>query len=189
MNPISLRRVAWVLASAGMVAVAAAGEAPAPALDVAKSKVSATFKQEGVPVEAPFGKFSGSISYDPKNVAAATALVEVETASLDIGEEAYNAEVRKPAWFDTAKHPKASFRSTAIKATSPTSFTATGTLTVKGRVLTINVPVTVKTTGGTTAFDGAYNFSRKAFGVGDPIWDDVLEDQVVVKFHLVSVAR
>lgn len=183
MNSIALRCGLMALVLAG--AAAAAG---APALDVAKSRVSATFKQEGVPVESPFHKFSGAISYDPKNVAAATALIEVETASMDIGEEAYNAEVRKAAWFDSAKFPKASFRSTAIKATSANAFTATGTLTVKGRMLTINVPVTVKTTGNTTAFDGAYNFSRKAFGIGDPIWEDVLEDQVVVKFHLVTAA-
>ncbi len=185
MNPgSSLRRMIGVLAS--VVAVSAI--AAQPALDVAKSSVTATFKQEGVPVESPFRKFSGNISYDPANVAAATALIEVDTGSLDIGDPAYNAEVQKPAWFDSARFPKASFRSTSIKA-STTGFNATGTLTVKGRVLTITVPVTVRTAGNATTFDGTYNFSRKAFGIGDPIWNDVLEDQVVVRFRLVNAAR
>ncbi len=181
----SLRLTIGALAATvAMHAVAAA-----PVLDVAKSSVTATFKQEGVPVESPFRKFSGSISYDPANVAAATALIEVETASLDIGDAAYNAEVRKPAWFDTAHYPKASFRSTSIKPNGTNGFTATGALTVKGRVLTITVPVTVKTAGNVTTFDGTYNFSRKAFGVGDPVWNDVLEDQVVVRFRLVNAVR
>jgi hypothetical protein len=28
--------------------------------------------------------------------------------------------------------------------------------------------------------------SRKAFGIGDPIWEDAIDDKVTVKFHLVG---
>ncbi len=102
----------------------------------------ATFRQEGVAVDTPFTRFTGKISYDAKNVAAATAVVEVETASLDFGDPGYNAEVAKKAWFDSASYPKGVFKSTAIKAVSATRFDATGTLTLKGKVQTITVPVT-----------------------------------------------
>ncbi len=149
-----------------------------------KSTVVATFKQEGVAVDSPFTRFTGKISYDPKNVAAAGATLDVETASLDIGDPGYNAEVAKKSWFDSATYPKATFRSTAIKAVSATRFDATGTLTIKGKVQTITVPVTVAATGN--AFDGTFVISRKAFGIGDPVWDEVLEDKVTVKFHLVG---
>lgn len=151
-----------------------------------KSTVVATFRQEGVAVDSPFTRFSGRISYDPSNVGAATALIEVETASLDIGDAAYNAEVARKSWFDSGTHPKGVFRSTAIKPVNATRFDATGTLTIKGKVQTITVPVTMSTTPAGTVFDGSFTISRKAFGIGDPIWEDVLEDKVVVKFHLVG---
>ncbi len=151
-----------------------------------KSTVIATFKQQGVAVDSPFTRFSGKIGYDAKNVGAATALLEVETASLDIGDPAYNAEVARKSWFDSATYPKGVFRSTAIKPVAANRFDATGTLTIKGRMQTITVPVTVATTPAGNAFDGSFTISRKAFGIGDPIWEDALDDKVVVKFHLVG---
>lgn len=151
-----------------------------------KSTVTATFKQEGVAVDTPFTAFKGSINYDPANVAASTALIEVDMASLDIGDPGYNAEVRKKSWFDSATYPKGVFKSTAIKAGAPGRFQATGTLTVKGRVLTITVPVAVSATAAGPVFDGSFVMSRKAFGIGDPIWEDAIDDKVTVKFHLVG---
>jgi polyisoprenoid-binding protein YceI len=151
-----------------------------------KSTLRATFKQEGVAVESPFTSFKGVINYDAKNVAAATALIEVDMASLDLGDPAYNAELRKKSWFDSAAFPKGVFKSTAIKAVNAGRFDATGTLTVKGKVLTITVPVTVSITPAGPVFDGSFVMSRKAFGIGDPIWADVVEDKVTVKFHLVG---
>lgn len=151
-----------------------------------KSTLVATFRQAGVDVDSPFTRFSGKISYDAANVAASSAVIEVETASLDIGDPAYNAEVAKKSWFDAATHPKGVFRSTAIKPVSATRFEATGTLTIKGRTANLTVPVTVGTGPAGTTFDGNFAISRKTFGIGDPIWDEVLEDRVVVKFHLVG---
>ena len=151
-----------------------------------KSTVTATFKQEGVAVDCPFTAFKGTISYDPANVAASTALLEVDMASLDIGDPGYNAEVRKKSWFDSAAFPKGVFKSTAIKPGAAGKFEATGTLTIKGRVLTIVVPVVVGNTPAGTVFDGSFVMSRKAFGIGDPIWEDAIDDKVTVKFHLVG---
>jgi polyisoprenoid-binding protein YceI len=151
-----------------------------------KGTVVATFKQEGVAVDSPFTRFKGMISYDPKNVGASTALIEVETASLDIGDPAYNAEVARKSWFDSATYPTGEFRSTAIKPLAANRFEATGTLTIKGRTQTISVPVSVATTADGFVFDGSFAISRKAFGIGAATWDGVLEDQVVVKFHLVG---
>lgn len=152
----------------------------------AGSTVTAAFKQEGAEVASPFTRFTGRISYDPANVAAATALIEVETGSYDIGDPAYNAEVRKKAWFDSTAFPKAQFKSTAVKAGAQGGFEATGQLTLKGRVQTVTVPVKVSTGPKGTAFDGSFAISRKAFGIGDPIWDGTLEDKVLIKFHLVG---
>jgi len=152
----------------------------------AGSKVTATIKQEGVEVESPFTKFTGRIVYDPAKVATSTALIEVETGSFDFGDAGYNAEVRKKAWFDSTTYPKAKFQSTSIKPGAAGGFQATGQLTAKGKALTITVPVKVSSSPAGTVFDGSFAMSRKAFGIGDPVWEGTVDDKVIVKFHLVG---
>jgi len=164
-----------------MMVVAASGD-----LDSAKSTVIATFKQEGVKVDANFKKFSGHITYDSANVAASHATIEVETGSLDLGGEEYNAEVRKKSWFDSATYPKAVFQSTAIKAESADKFVATGTLTLKGKAVNVSVPVAVQASSASTSYDGSVVISRAAFGIGSADWNDVVDDKVNVRFHLVA---
>ncbi|MGE0115712.1 MAG: YceI family protein [Steroidobacteraceae bacterium] len=155
-------------------------------VDAGKSTITATFKQEGVPVEAAFRKFTGNIQYDPAKPAAATAVLEVDTGSFDMGDESYNDEVRKKAWFDSTAYPKATFRSTQVKPGAADKFDATGALTIKGKVATITLPITVKRVGNTATYSGNFVVSRAMFGIGDPSWNDVLDDKVSVRFNLVT---
>jgi polyisoprenoid-binding protein YceI len=180
----SLARPATAFALATLAAAAVfAAEA---GLDAAHSTLVATFKQEGVAVDAPFHAFSGVIHFDPAKPTAATAAIDVQTASFDIGDPAYNAEVAKPAWLDSGHYPQATFRSTAIKVLAPGKLEASGTLTLKGRALAVTVPITQAGKGAQATFDGSLVISRKAFGIGDATWDDVLDDKVLVKFHVVG---
>ena len=131
-----------------------------------------------------------ALGLDPAKVAASTALLEVETGSFDFGDPGYNAEVRKKSWFDSATYPKAKFQSTAIKPGAAGTFTAAGTLTLKGRVLTVNVPVKVAPGAkGGFVFDGSFAISRKAFGIGDPVWEGTVDDKVTIKFHLTGAKQ
>jgi polyisoprenoid-binding protein YceI len=176
-------RAVFLVVTAALTAVAMAADA---GINTAKSTVIATFRQENVPVDAPFKKFSGKISYDAAKPESSSAQVTVDMSSLDIGDEAYNAEVRKPAWFDAAHFPQGAFTSTSIKPGAAGHFVATGTLTIKGKTVTVVVPITSQTVGNSASFDGSVDISRKAFGIGDPAWADVLDDKVHVRFHLVN---
>jgi polyisoprenoid-binding protein YceI len=181
MQPVKRILGVTLLAASGLLMAAPIAVGPA-----GKSTLTATFKQQGAAVENPFTRWSGQVDYDPRNVAAATARIEVEMASYDIGDPAYSAELARKPWFDTATHPKGSFRSTAIKPVTATRFDATGTLTLKGKSQTITVPVTVATGAAGTTFDGSFNISRKAYGIGDPVWDSSIDDSITIKFHLVG---
>jgi polyisoprenoid-binding protein YceI len=176
------RSICLVLSALAAVAVLAADSG----INLAQSSIVATFRQENVPVDAPFRKFSGSIHYDPAHPDASSAALAVDVTSFDIGDAGYNAEVGKPAWFDSAHFPQATFRSTAIKPGAAGHFDATGTLTIKGRAQTLTVAISVQRAGAGNAFDGGFDLSRKAFGIGDPSWADVLDDKVRVRFHLLS---
>ncbi len=176
-----LNRAAAALAAAGLALTASAAERN---INAAASSLVATFRQQHVPVDAPFRRFSGTISYDATRPEATSATLAVDVDSLDLGDADASAELRKPAWFDYARYPRASFQSTAARHGAAGQLEISGTLTIKGR----SQPVTVTVQPGAApgAFDGSFEISRKAFGIGDPAWDGVLDDQVRVRFHIVA---
>ncbi len=93
--------------------------------------------------------------------------------------------MRKPAWFDSAKFPKATFDASGLKPLGGQKYEASGTLNLKGKTQALTVPVSVKSEGGVTAFDGTVTISRAYFNIGDAEWKDTVADPVSVKFHLV----
>lgn len=177
------RSIAALVALMGLVS-APAGFAAERAIDATKSSISAEFTQIGVPVNAPFKKFSGSVDLDPAKSAEARAHFDIDTASFDIGDDDYNAEVRKPEWFDSAKFPKASFVASGLKPTTPGNFEASGKLSLKGKTVELKVPVTAKTEAGLTTYSGTVSISRKAFAIGGAGWDDTVEDTVKIRFRI-----
>lgn len=154
-------------------------------VQLAQSSLVATFRQQRVPVDAAFKKFSGSIAYDAAEPATTTATLSVDMTSLDVGDDDTNAEVRKPAWFDSAHYPLATFRATTVVPRVGGGFDASGPLTIKGQTRPVTVTVTVARRGAATSFDGSFGLSRKAFAIGDPAWAGLLDDEVRVHFHLV----
>jgi polyisoprenoid-binding protein YceI len=156
--------------------------------DPAQTTVSATFKQMNVPVESKFKKYTIAIDYDPAKPDASKATVEVETASLDLGDKDYNAEVAKKEWFNSAQFPKATFASTAIKAAGAGKLNVTGKLTIKGKTADVTFPMTVKTEGAKQVFDGALPIKRLAFNIGEGEWKDttMVADDVTIKFHVTA---
>ena len=180
------RSIALMVSATALATALVAGAAGNPGIDPTKSTITVTFRQENVPVDAPFKRFNGRIDYDPALPTASKAALEITTGSLDLGSEDYNSEVRKQAWFDSGTYPTATFISTAIKPGAPGHFDATGVLTLKGKTQTLTVPVSVGKAGTSTSFDGELTISRAYFAIGDKDWNDVLDDKVRVKFHIIA---
>jgi len=173
---------------AALLAVAAAASAAVLKTDPAKSSVSAVFKQMNVPIESKFKKHNIVIDYNAAAPDTSKATVEIETASLDLGEADMNAEVAKKDWFNSAQFPKATFVSTAIKSAGPGKLNVSGKLTIKGKAADVTFPITVKAEGGKQVFDGALPIKRLAFNVGEGEWKDtgMVADEVTIKFHVVA---
>ena len=71
----------------------AAFSASANAADTAaaaKNSVTAVFKQMNVPVEGRFNRFNADVHFDPAKIAAASAKIDVDVASFDLGSPEYN---------------------------------------------------------------------------------------------------
>lgn len=174
------------LLAVGMLSTAAM----AAPIDASKSTISSTGKQLGVAVTGAFKKFSGDVTFNPAQPATGSAKIDVDVASYDMGMPDYNKNLLTPEWFDAAKFPKATFRSTSIKG-SGSNFTVTGQFTLKGKVQNVSFPVVVKTVGATQVFDGTLTVKRTAFGVGSGDWADtsVVADDVAIKFHIVAPVK
>ncbi len=155
-------------------------------IDTAKSRVTASFTQMNVPVEAVFTQVSGFINFDAVHPEKASTSIEVATSSFDLGDADYNAEARKPEWLASGSYPKASFVSSAIKPLGDDNYLATGTLLLKGRSIAVQVPVRIGHPAAAISFDGSLQISRKAFAIGDASWNEVLADPVTIKFHIVQ---
>jgi len=190
MSPRSYLHIAHTLRRSLGVALlglsAAAVLAADGTINLAQSSITATFRQQNAPVEATFKKFSGSIVYDAARPAATVATLSVDMNSLEIGDADTEAEVRKPAWFDSAHYPQATFRATTVTPGAGGGFQASGPLTIKGKTQTVSVSVTVQRSAGVNAFEGRFALSRKAFGIGDPSWEGMLDDTVQVHFRLLA---
>ncbi|MBY0239021.1 MAG: YceI family protein [Burkholderiaceae bacterium] len=156
--------------------------------DAAKSSVSATFKQMNVPVESKFKKHNIVIDYNDKSPEASKATVEIDTASLDLGDADMNKEVAKKEWFNSSQFPKATFTSTSIKSAGAGKLTVTGKLTIKGKAADVSFPLNVKADGKNQIFDGALPIKRLAFSIGEGEWKDtsMVADEVTIKFHVVT---
>lgn len=178
--------VAAALATAGLAANLAWAQ-----IDAAKSSVTATAKQIGVPMEGKFKKFDATVDFDPAKLATSSAKVEIDVSTFEIGDAETTKEVKGKDWFDAAKYPKAVFQSTSIKAGAAGKYDVAGKLTIKGKTVDVTIPATYKQDGGAQVFDGVLPIKRTAFNIGDGEWKDtsVVADDVQIKFHLVTPAR
>ncbi len=157
-------------------------------VDTAKSAVSATFRQMGVPVDAKFNKFVAQLDYDAARPESAKATVEIDVASFDLGDPDYNSEVRKKEWFNAAQFPKATFTATKIRAAGAGKLEVGGKLTLKGKTADVSFPMTVKKEGSAQLFEGSLPIRRLAFGIGEGEWKDtsIVADEVVIRFRVLA---
>lgn len=146
------------------------------------SEIAFTTRQMGVPVEGRFTAWQAQLRFDPRNPAAGSVSFDIETGSASFGAAETETEVKKPDWFHVVKFPRASFRSTAIKAAGPGRYEVAGQLTIKGRAREVTVPVTLN---GAIA-SGSFAIKRLAFDIGSGDWADtsMVADEVQVRFKL-----
>jgi polyisoprenoid-binding protein YceI len=174
--------------TAALLGVALAASAAPLKTDPAKSSVSAVFKQMNVPVESAFKKFSAAIDYDAAKPELAKASVEIDTASLDVGDPDMNKEVAKKDWFNSAQYPKATFVSSSIKPVAPGKLTVSGKLSIKGKSVDVSFPLTVRNEAGKQVFEGALPIKRLVFNIGEGEWKDtsMVADDVIIKFRVTA---
>jgi polyisoprenoid-binding protein YceI len=63
-------------------------------------------------VKGAFSKVTGTISYDPTNLATSSVDAVIDTSTVDTRQPQRDADLRSPNFFDVAKYPTIEFKST-----------------------------------------------------------------------------
>jgi polyisoprenoid-binding protein YceI len=152
----------------------------------AQSEVAFVTRQMGVPVDGRFKKFDAQINLDPKKPEAGSVAFSIDTGSASLGVPESDAEMPKAGWFNVAKFPQATFKSTAIKGLGNGKFEVAGKLDIKGSTRDVVVPVQITQSNGQSTATGSFVIKRLDFKIGEAEWTDttVVANDVTVKFKL-----
>ena len=189
-----------VLAVAGILAaVTPALAAPeAFAIDPAHSGVAFSIRHLFSRVPGRFTKFEGKIVVDRDDYTKSSVEVSIDAASIDTNEPARDKHLKSPDFFDAAKFPKLTFKSTKVSQAGTNKLSVDGNLTIRGvsKPVTLDVDVLGYGPGYGGRFLGGFEaktkINRQDFGVA---WNDLIEgggavlgDEVEIKLN-VEAAR
>lgn len=180
-----------LVAVAGALLPQTAMPAAAQAVLYDKSRITCVSRQENVPVEAQFRKFTAQIVFDPARPEAGKAQIEIDMDSFDVGFADFNDEAKTKNWFDVRNFPRATFVSASMRVLGGGRFDVRGPLTIKGRTHEVVAPFTYKEDAGTGAFEGAFTIKRLQYNIGEGAWrdTDTVADNVQIKFRIVVAVR
>jgi len=83
-------------------------------------------------VRGEFGKVSGTVKFDPANLADSSITAEIDVHSINTREPDRDKHLKSPDFFDAANHPTIRFQSKKIEPDGPGEYKVTGDLTIRG---------------------------------------------------------
>ena len=128
-------------------------------------------------VDGRFDKFSGTLEYDPANVAASKVRIVIDAASIDTNQRTRDDHLRSADFLDTEKFPEITFESTEVRESDPNKIRIAGNLSLHGvtrsMVLIATIRGTTKDADGRNriAFDTNAQINRQDFGM---TWNKVV---------------
>jgi polyisoprenoid-binding protein YceI len=147
---------------------------------VDKAHSSAQFKVRHMMsnVVGTFRDFDGNITIDRANPAKSSVQFTIQTKSIDTGNTNRDEHLRSADFFDVAKFPTISFKSTSVAKKSDDSFDVTGDLTMHGVTKRVTLPVSflgfASTARGEKAgFEIEATVNRKDYGI---VWNKTLDE-------------
>ncbi|MGE5107444.1 MAG: YceI family protein [Sphingobacteriales bacterium] len=131
------------------------------------SDVKFKIKNFGITVGGSLSGLKGVIYFDPKNLSSDEFDVSVESETINTGISARDKHLRKDEYFNVAKFPLISIKSTKITAANKEGWLYFfGNLTMKGVTKEISFPFRVNEKEGGYIFTGEFKINRRDYGVG-----------------------
>lgn len=170
---LSFKKLALGVALSGLVgATSIAANAANYTIDPAHSFIEFRTKHFGYSwLTGRFGKFSGTMNYDPAGDAGAQSVkVSIDTASVDTNWADRDKHLRSKDFFNTDANAVATFESTSYSGDA-NGGTLKGNLTILGVTKEISFPIAKIGEGKDpwggyrVGFEGSYTVTRKDFGM------------------------
>jgi polyisoprenoid-binding protein YceI len=135
-------------------------------------------------VRGAFTKLSGTVQLDDKDISKSTVEVTIDATSVDTRVPDRDKDLRSERFFDVAKYPTLTFKSTKVEQAGPGKLKVTGDLTIHGAtkevVLDVEGPTApVKDPWGNerAAATATTKVNRQDFGVK---WNATMDNGGVV---------
>lgn len=148
-------------------------------------------------VEGRFKDFKGTIHYTDADVTKSSVEFTAKIESIDTGVEARDKHLRTADFFDAAKYPELTFKSTKVERKGKDSYVLYGDLTLKGVTKQVQLPFTitgaVKDPWGNTRFgiNAETKINRRDYGInyGNTMAQGGLDvgNEVTINLHLEAV--
>lgn len=129
-------------------------------------------------VGGTFDAFEGKVQVDQANPAASSVSFTIQAASINTRDPKRDEHLRSADFFDVAKYPTITFRSTAVKPAPGNLYQVTGELTMRGVTKTVTLPVQFLGAGKDPwgnekmGFELTTTLDRKDFGI---VWNKTLD--------------
>ena len=142
---------------------------------------------------AHFGDVEGTLVYDAENVAGSSVEVTLPLSGLNGFSEKFNEHLRSADFFDAAKYPTATFKSTRVDDLGGNKLRVAGDLTIKGitkpvvlRVILNKAEEHPMSKAPAIGFDATAKIKRSDFGVG--AYAPNVSDEVTVRITTEAAA-
>jgi len=130
-------------------------------------------------VRGVFHGVNGTVVWDDTNPGNSTVNVTIDATTVDTQEPGRDSDLKSPNFFDVAKFPVITFKSTKVEQDGPGKLKVTGDLTVHGVTKQVVLEATapkapIKDPWGLTrtAVSGTTKLNRKDFGL---VWNKNLD--------------
>lgn len=179
------------IAATSLLGAGPASSTPAPVagassdanwtVDYGASEIKFAGLYEGKPFEGTFGTWSADVAFYPEALARSKVNVTVDTRTATTGKKLYDDSLKGREWFSVADFPQATVVLSDFKQAG-SGYTATATMTLKGKAVSVPLTFTLDITGKEARLAGKATFTRKALDLGqgsdpDGKW---IADEVVI---------
>lgn len=123
-------------------------------------------KMLGVGVDGSFKGIKANIDFNPENPSSSSIVASVDAATVFTDNSLRDTHIReKPEFFEVAKYPTVSLKSTAI-VKNGTSYIGTFNFTIKNVTKPVKIPFTFIQDGDKGTFATTFEINRKDWNFG-----------------------
>jgi len=160
-------------------------------IDHARSRVTFSAEQVGKIVSGRIGQWSGTVVFDPQNLAQARIDIRLDMRTAATGSKDVDDMMRGPNFLDAQRQPEARFTSTSVAARGADSYEARGKLMLRDATRDIVLPFTLRLQGNQATARGTLQIKRLDYGVGRNEWasTNYVADTVAVELTVVATRQ